>query len=354
MDLFSYISNLRILGLLAGLAMLVFSFFRLRRHAENRTDVVMYSLSGILLIIVSINPSVVQFPSTLLNLSTQNNGRIITLLLLSVSFLFLFWVDERSKRERLDVQMDKLVRELAIRDFKTQYKGNIPNPSIVIIMPSYNEADNLARLLPTIPTRVNGYPVVALVVNDGSSDDTAEVAEHHGAFVISSPINRGQGAALRLGYDVVAKLNLDGVAISMDGDGQHQAEDIPGLIYPILKDQADFVIGSRCLGNRENDSAVRFLGIHVYNRIIGFLTGCKITDCSSGFRAFSLKMLRNLHLEQNQFVAPEIIIDAAKKQYRIAECPITITKRFTGVSKKGTNWHYGFNFLRSIVKTWLR
>ena len=66
------------------------------------------------------------------------------------------------------------------------------------------------------------------------------------------------------------------------------------------------------------------------------------------------KMLRNLHLEQNQFVAPEIIIDAAKKQYRIAECPITITKRFTGVSKKGTNWHYGFNFLRSIVKTWLR
>jgi glycosyltransferase involved in cell wall biosynthesis len=221
-------------------------------------------------------------------------------------------------------------------------------------MPAYNEAENLARLLPTMPTRIEGMPVVVLLVNDGSTDSSAEVAQRHGAFVVSSPVNRGQGAALRLGYDVVARLNLEGVAISMDADGQHQAEDISGLISPILSDHADFVIGSRCLGDRERDSAIRYLGIQVNNRIISILTGYKITDCSSGFRAFNLKMLRNLSLKQNQFVAPEIIIDAAKKQYRILECPITVTKRFAGTSKKGTTWHYGFNFLRSTIKTWLR
>jgi hypothetical protein len=354
MDLFSFISNLRIIGLLAGLAMLVFSFFRLRRHAENRTDVLAYSVCGVLLLCVSIYPPIVQIPSELISLSTHNNGRIITLLLISVFFLSLFWIDERSKRKLMDLQLDKLIRNLAIDNFLSGYRSNIPSPSVVVIMPAYNEAENIAHLLPTIPTRVDNYPVVVLLVNDGSSDDTAGLAARHGAFVVSNPVNRGQGAALRLGYDVVAKLNLDGVAVSMDGDGQHQAKDIPALISPILNDQADFVIGSRCLGDRERDSAVRFFGIHIYNLIIRILTGYKITDCSSGFRAFNLKMLRNLQLKQNQFVAPEIIIDAAKKQYRIVECPITITKRFKGISKKGANWHYGFNFFRSIVRSWLR
>ena len=174
-----------------------------------------------------------------------------------------------------------------------------------------------------------------------------------GHLVVSNPINRGGGAALRLGYDIATEAGAK-IVVTMDGDGQHLPEEIPRLVEPILNDGADFVIGSRLLGKYQKDSLVRWLGIHIFNLIINTLAGTKISDCSNGFRAFRVDALRKVFLLQDQFHTAELLIDASRKRIRIAEVPVTVLRRFSGKSKKGKNWKYGLNFSKTVLKTWLR
>jgi glycosyltransferase involved in cell wall biosynthesis len=140
----------------------------------------------------------------------------------------------------------------------------------------------------------------------------------------------------------------------MDGDGQHLPEEIERLVKPILKNEADIVIGSRVLGQREKDSSIRWIGIRVFNFIINMLTGARITDCTNGFRAFRVSALEKIVLHQEQFHTAELIIDAARKGIRIDEVPVTVLRRHYGESKKGRNIAYGLNFYKTILKTWLR
>ncbi len=171
--------------------------------------------------------------------------------------------------------------------------------------------------------------------------------------MVSNPINRGGGAALRLGYDI-AKAARAKIIVTMDGDGQHLPEEIQNLVEPILNNEADFVIGSRVLGKHERDNIVRWVGIHTFNLIINLLAGTRITDCSNGFRAFRVDSLQKVLLLQDQFHTAELIIDAARKGIRIREVPVTVLRRFSGQSRKGKNWKYGFNFSKTVLKTWLR
>jgi glycosyltransferase involved in cell wall biosynthesis len=156
-----------------------------------------------------------------------------------------------------------------------------------------------------------------------------------------------------LGYDIADRLGAT-VVVTMDADGQHQPEEIDRLVEPIIKGNADIVIGSRVIGEREKDSAIRWVGIHFFNTVINILTGLSITDCSSGYRAFRLEKLRKVKLTQDQYHTAELIIDAVKKRMVIVESPITITRRLHGSSKKGTNFWYGFGFLKTVIKTWWR
>ena len=144
------------------------------------------------------------------------------------------------------------------------------------------------------------------------------------------------------------------VVVTMDADGQHLPSEIPGLVAPVFNDEFDIVIGSRLLGTREKDSFIRYIGIHVFNMLIRLLTHVKVTDCSSGFRAFRTSELARVLLRQDQFHTSELIIDAAKKRIRIGEVPVTVKRRLSGESKKGKNWRYGLSFFRTVFKTWWR
>ena len=144
------------------------------------------------------------------------------------------------------------------------------------------------------------------------------------------------------------------IVVTMDADGQHDPAEIERLVQPILNDQADFVLGSRLLGAREKDSQVRLVGIYTFNFILRLLTGVKFTDCSNGFRAFRLSELKKITLRQDQFHTTELIIEAVKKGGRITEVPVTVSRRLHGDSKKGRDLSYGYNFARTIVKTWFR
>jgi glycosyltransferase involved in cell wall biosynthesis len=224
---------------------------------------------------------------------------------------------------------------------------------IVVVSPAHNEAENVGAVIEAMPPEVEGYHVVPIVIDDRSDDGTAETARAAGALVASLPIRRGGGLALRVGYDIALKLGAD-IVVTMDADGQHQPEELPTLVGPIIEGRADHVNGSRMLGDFEREGAIRHLGVHFFSRIVTILTGQRVTDISSGYRATRADTLRALILEQDQFWTSEVTIEALRQRARVVEVPVTFLTRRGGVSKKPKSLRYGWNFSKAIVKTWLR
>jgi hypothetical protein len=343
-------SGLRLVGLIIGIAGLIATFLFYRGPKWKRFNFVFFSLFNSALIAVCINPNVVNFLRDLLSLQEYQYGRILALLIISNLLLVFFSFYSISKVEAFRLQFDKLVRKIG-SGYSESAAADIK--AVMVLIPAYNEGENLADLLPKVPRMIEGMDVGVLVVDDGSDDDTKEIVRKHGHLVVSNVINRGGGAALRLGYDILRNSNV-GICITMDADGQHRPEEIQKLVSPIINDRFDVVIGSRILGTREKDSPIRAAGVHIFGAIISSLLGKRITDPSSGFRAFKMDKIKDIDLREDQYHTSELIIEAVKKGLRVTEVPITIMKRKYGKSKKGRNLKYGFYFAKTIVKAWWR
>ena len=346
-------SNLRIIGLIIGLIGLISTFLFFRGPKWKRSNFIFFSFFNLSLIVITVNPNAVNFLRDLLSLQKYQYGRLIALMIFTNIFLVFFSFYTQSKLEKIRLQFDQLVRNMGAThlDKGAELEGKIK--PIMIVMPAYNEVENLTDLLPKIPARIKEADVGVLVVDDGSEDKTKEVVAQHGHLVVSNLVNRGGGAALRLGYDILKKAGSY-ICITMDADGQHMPEEIENLVSPILNDQYDFVIGSRILGNREKDSLFRISGVYFFGMLISLLLGKKITDPSSNFRAFKMDAMAPIQLYEDQYHTSELIIEAVKKNMRIGEVPITILKRKYGKSKKGKDLIYGFHFAKTIIKTWWR
>jgi glycosyltransferase involved in cell wall biosynthesis len=223
----------------------------------------------------------------------------------------------------------------------------------VVVVPAFDEEDTVADVVRALPDAVDGMRVVPVVVSDGSTDRTAGVAREAGALVTQLPINRGGGLALRVGYEIALELGAE-VVVTMDADGQHLPEELPVLLAPIVAGEADYVNGSRLLGAFERDSVVRHVGVHVFSRVVSILTGRRITDPSSGYRAARADLLRQLVLEQDRFWTSEILIEALRHRARVVEVPVTIVARVSGTTKKPAPLRYGWQFSKVIIQTWLR
>jgi GT2 family glycosyltransferase len=343
-------SSLRIVGLIIGLAGLIATFLFYRGPKWKRWNFVFLSFFNLSLIAVTVNPNVVNFLRDLLSLQEYQYGRILALLIISNIILVFFSLYSVSKVENFRLQFDKLVRKLGSGHLET---GSEIFKAIMILIPAYNEADNLKYLLPKIPESINGMGVGVLVVDDGSDDETKEIVENHGHLVVSNVINRGGGAALRLGYDILRNSDVK-ICITMDADGQHRPEEVEKLVSPLINDEYDIVIGSRILGSRQKDSLVRAAGVRIFGAIVSSLLGQRMTDPSSGFRAFKMDRIKDIDLREDQYHTSELIIEAVKKGLRVKEVPITILKRKYGKSKKGRNLKYGFFFAKTIIKAWWR
>ena len=343
---------LRFIGGFFGAILVLWTFGRFRKHIIRRGEFLMMSLLGISLIVIALVPNSINIVAGMLSLEDKQFGRLITLLVLSNFALWILVIGLRSNDVKQSIQFDLLVRHLVRERFLAE-QGKDKIKEILVIIPALDEAESLDQILPSMPEAVDGHPLSILVVDDGSRDDTVAVTRKHGHLVVSNPMNRGGGAALRLGYDIAVAAGAR-IILTMDGDGQHLPEEIERLVRPILRNEADFVIGSRVLGQYQKDSIVRWLGIHIFNLIINTLAGTRITDCSNGFRAFRVDSLLNVLLLQDQFHTAELIIDAARRGIRIGEAPVTVLRRSSGRSKKGKNWRYGLNFSKTVMKTWLR
>ena len=347
-----YLVIVRVLSGIIGAGVFFRAFKQYRRHIFKRREFIFLAILGIGLLVVSIYPDSVNTVAGMMALDNKQYGRLIAVLILSNMLLWLLIIGQRSSAALKLIQFDLLVRRIAMNGFFEKDTARTIR-DITVIIPALNESANLDHVLPKMPSTIMGLQVGVLVVDDGSTDDTLETVKKHGYSAASNIINRGGGAALRLGYDIAMSAGAKYI-VTMDADGQHLPEEIEVLVTELLKNNLDIVIGSRVLGKREKDNMLRWVGVNFFNFVINLLAGTRITDCSSGFRVFRMESLKNILLVQDQFHTAELIIDAAKKGLRIGEAPVTILRRYSGESKKGRNLSYGLNFSKTILKSWLR
>ncbi len=224
---------------------------------------------------------------------------------------------------------------------------------LVVVIAAYNEAANIGAVLDEVPGQIADVPVSTLVIDDGSTDATSDVARRHGALVCTLSANRGHGVALRLGYRIAREAGADYIA-TLDGDGQWDPADLPAMIRILEAGQADFVVGSRQLGRTENTDAFRNLGVRFFAALISMLTRTRLTDTSSGLRAMRAEVTGTVRQSQPQYQTSELLIGAILQGYRVAEVPTVMRQRLSGVSKKGDNLLYGLRYARVIAHTYLR
>jgi len=225
---------------------------------------------------------------------------------------------------------------------------------VVVVVAAYNEAVGLPRVLSSMPSTVCGLATDVVVVDDGSSDGTPAAAqEHGGAYTVTCPVNRGQGAAMRLGYRV-ARDHGARYVITTDADAQYDPADFPTVLSPVLDGSADFVSGSRRLGRQHTNDRVRRAGVHVFAWIVSVLTGQRVTDTSFGLRAMRVEVTAAVTLNQPQYQSAELLIGALSHGFRIAEVPATMNLRAAGSTKKGGNLVYGTRYARVVLGTWWR
>ncbi len=208
--------------------------------------------------------------------------------------------------------------------------------NLCVIMPAYNEAASVARVIGNVQQSLPGVPVV--VINDGSRDATAKAARGAGAIVLDVPFNLGIGGAVQTGF-MYAYRNGYEAAIEIDADGQHDPRFAPRLVEELEKSNGtlDMVIGSRFVADRlYRSSPLRWFGIHVFSWLIRMVTRRYIYDSTSGFRIYSRRALAFLSQQYPpDFPEPESIVMLLNSGYGIGEVPVTMSHRQTGQSVVG-------------------
>ncbi len=216
-----------------------------------------------------------------------------------------------------------------------------------VVIPAYNEEDSVGSVVEGL--KRSGMNLRIIVIDDGSRDGTADRARAAGALVARHPLNLGQWGALRTGFRLAL---MDGaeVVVTLDGDGQHAPEEIEGLVQPIIRGEADFVVGSRFIsGDSPRMPIHRFYGIKFFNFIMKLRTGLNLTDCTCGFKAYRASVVNYMvpRLGENQYGALESIIGVAGKGYRLIEVPV---KSLPSLKSSKGRLRYGVNLLRTILK----
>jgi glycosyltransferase involved in cell wall biosynthesis len=219
------------------------------------------------------------------------------------------------------------------------------NPAIVALIPAYNEAAGIAQVVAGTLKEISKV----IVVDDGSTDATAELAEAAGAEVIRLPRNRGKAGAVMAGF-AAALVRGYGVAVMLDADGQHLPEEIPGVLGPVLAGEADLVIGSRFLEVRSEIPRYRVLGQKTLNFFTALGAGVSLTDTQSGFRALGPAALARLDFAPEGYsLESDMIAHFAAYGLRILEVPISCRYDVPNMHKKHPVLH-GFEIVRAMTR----
>ena len=226
---------------------------------------------------------------------------------------------------------------------KSQALNDPLRDKIVVIIPAYNEE----RFIGSVALKASQYASTVIVVDDGSSDCTAEVAAASGAVVFRHTQNQGKGSALSSGFRLAQEYDPK-VVVTLDADGQHLPEEMGLLVAPILAGQADIVVGSRYLNHASSVPRHRIWGHRAFNLLTRIGSGMSSTDSQSGFRAFSPVALEKIDFCSKGFsVESEMQFIANENGLRLVEIPITI--RYTDKPKRPVLVH-GLGVLNGVLR----
>jgi hypothetical protein len=346
----SELTALRSAGVLIGIAIVVYAV--LRRRSLRNAEVLILLGVGLGLVLVS-GTEITNKLLSAFSFEKGNGGRILGLAVFSIVVLFLMTLRALSQGARNARQLSAALEGLAWEEFRQARLPDRFRNKVAILVPAYNEAENIGQVLDQMPARVCGVATEVLVVDDGSRDGTGDVAAEHGAIVARHVTNRGGGAALRTGYRLMMESGAE-IVVTLDADGQHLPSEMERLVKPVLDGEVDLAHGSRVLGHADRNHFAREFGIVFFNRVVSFITRTHVTDCSNGYRAVRTTVLPQLVLRQEQFHTSEFMIEAIKRGIPAKEVPVTVEQRLHGHSKKPAVFRYGVGFANAIVRTWLR
>ena len=221
----------------------------------------------------------------------------------------------------------------------------------LVVIPAYNEEARIARVLAGLRTAVPGVPV--LVIDDGSTDGTAAVARAAGARVVRLPFNMGAGVAAQTGYKLAVREGYAVVA-QLDADGQHEPADLPALLAVVMGGEAHVAVGSRFLGTRNyRPGGLRRLGMRLFGFLAWLQTGVRLTDVTSGYRAFSRDVVRFAATEwfPTDYADADVLITLRRAGFTLKEVPVRMYPRAGGRSMHAglRPVYYVFKMLLSVA-----
>jgi hypothetical protein len=200
----------------------------------------------------------------------------------------------------------------------------------LVIVPAFNERQSVGKLAHRLQRALPRFDV--LVIDDGSTDDTLRQVPAHAA-VVSLPFNLGIGGAMQTGFRYAALHGYD-LAIQVDGDGQHRPGEVERLVDHLIESQSDMVVGSRFLGDgKYKQSVTRLVGIGILSRLIRWLSGLPITDCTSGFRVINRRVIQAFaHWYPDDYPEPEVILLLHRSGFKITELGVKMRQRRAGMT----------------------
>ena len=201
----------------------------------------------------------------------------------------------------------------------------------IIIIPAYNEEENIERTVNAIQKSAQGFDYV--IINDCSTDNTRKICEEKEFNIVNLPINLGIGGAVQTGYKYAYENGYD-VAVQVDGDGQHDPEFLNTMADYLIEHQVDMVIASRFIEKKGFQSSItRRMGIQFFSKLIKVLTGKKITDPTSGLRMIGRNVMEIFSEDYpRDYPEPESIVAVLRKNMKIEEIPVVMLERQGGVS----------------------
>ena len=341
--------RIQIVSLFFSFSLLVF-IFGLVKHRRIREE---YSLlwfaMGLFLIYLSLDRFAIDRLGHLFGIAYPPS----VLTLMTTGFTFLLLIHLTVVLTRLSEQNQELIQELGLGRLSAPARGG----ELLVVVPAYNEEHSIAAVIADL--RRLDLPLDILVVNDGSLDNTSMEARATGqAMVVYLPKNLGIGGAVQTGFKYAARHGYCRV-IQFDGDGQHLAGEIPGLLTGLDAGKVDMVIGSRFLERRAGyrSTFVRRLGIRLFAAVNSLLIGQRITDNTSGFRAYNRRAIEFLARHYPvDYPEPEAVILLGRNGFCIAEVPARMAERQAGASSIAgiRGGYYMVKVLLAILMTSLR
>lgn len=289
----------------------------------------------------------------LIDMKERTNFIVVVITFFLSSFIFYQWrTNANFKRDFIS-----LYQKMIIFDFhyNAKYAKTAPEKRDVLVkIAAYNEEDNIGEVLAKMPKNVD-----VLVIDDGSTDNTAKVAQRQGALVARHYKNMGQGIAAITGFIIAFNREYKFI-VEMDADGQHDPSDIPLFINFLNNNpDVDIVVGSRILGGQDSNACkIRTRFLPVYTKMINWATGYSLTDGLCGFKAYRASSLMKhpvvfQDLIESEYIVAEMYIRFAKAGLKVADIPIYVSQRKYGNSRKGT-FRYGIAVAWIIIMALLK